>query len=303
MRLRLARSAAFALAITIIGGGSALAITAKERTTRIASPPPENGSAANAASANPAFSGDGRSVRYLAFDSAATNLVDGDTNGGRDVFLMSRGTREGRLHGEVRRVSLAGRSGQVNGHSSNPSADGDTRHRPGCVAFESTSTDLSGRDRSADSDVYVRNFRRNRTELASPGRRSATNPVIHGECETVTFESRGKVYVRDLVKNRTLTIGRGRNPDQQVNGKGVAYERGRQVYYRAFPRKRRQGNVSRASRTNAARGTGQPWPAPALDPAISNKGNYIAWTSAAAGPAGRSAAPFGNVFIRFMGGQ
>jgi hypothetical protein len=450
MRPHLGLPALLALALTAVAGGSAAAVTATDRTTRVASPPPENGAPANAASGNPAFSGDGRGVRHVAFDSAASNLVQADTNAARDVFVISRGTREGRLHGAVRRASLAGRSGQANGHSSNPSLDGDTRHRPHCVAFESTSTNLSRRDGSADSDVYVRDLRRNRTELASPGRRDAQNPVIDGECEFVTFESRGKVYVRDIARNRTLTIARGGNPDQQVNGKGVAYERGRQVYYRAygtrrgrlvrrgrevlvsatrsgrrangtssepslddngyyvafestatnlctrtcrgvsgdrngrtkdvfrrtlsrraptrdrmqmvsfsynvraqgngpsydaeisgagenvvfvseatnlresrgikqrttdpngtqadvyywnFPRRRKQGNVSRASRTNADRGTGQPWPAPALDPAISNKGNYIAWTSAAAGPEGLAAGPFDNVFIRFMGGQ
>lgn len=450
MRSGIARACLAALAASLLVVAAAAAITAKDRTTRVASPPPESGPPANAASGNAAFSGDGRGARYMAFDSEATNLVANDTNGGRDVFVIVRGTRTGRLHGRVQRVSLAGRGGQANGHSWNPSVDGDTRHRPRCVAFQSTSTNLSRGDRSADSDVYVRDLRRRRTELASPGRRSAQNPVIDGECETVTFESRGKVYVRDLVKNRTLTIARGRNPDQQTNGKGVAYERGSQVYYRAFtrkrgkivrrgrevlvsatrsgrrgngrsadpsiddsghyvafestatnlctrtckgvskdrngrtsdvfrrtlsrkaptrdrmqmvsysyavraqgngpsydpamsgagenilfvseatnlresrgikerttdpngtqadvyywnfPRKRRQGNVSRVSRTNAARDTGQAWPAPALDPAISNKANYIAWTSAAAGPEGLRAAPFDNVFIRFLGGK
>lgn len=43
--------------------------------------------AANGASTNPAISGDGR---YVAFQSEATNLVAGDTNGKTDVFVFDR---------------------------------------------------------------------------------------------------------------------------------------------------------------------------------------------------------------------
>ena len=41
----------------------------------------------NGPSAHPAVSGDNRKTRYAAFDSTATNLVAGDTNGQPDVFV------------------------------------------------------------------------------------------------------------------------------------------------------------------------------------------------------------------------
>ena len=45
------------------------------------------GAQANGPSRNPSISADGR---YVVFDSAATNLVDGDTNEQVDVFLRDR---------------------------------------------------------------------------------------------------------------------------------------------------------------------------------------------------------------------
>src|SRR5688500_1247421 len=48
-----------------------------------------DGVGANGVSGAPAISGDGR---YVAFASAATNLVAGDTNGLTDIFLRDRDT-------------------------------------------------------------------------------------------------------------------------------------------------------------------------------------------------------------------
>jgi hypothetical protein len=66
----------------------------------IISPPP-NMPAANGPSDNTAFSQDNRDVRLVGFDSAATNLVPGDTNGLRDVFVLYKIRRAGSLGGRV----------------------------------------------------------------------------------------------------------------------------------------------------------------------------------------------------------
>src|SRR5437762_3520785 len=47
------------------------------------------GNEGNGSSANPSISADGR---FVAFDSGASNLVPGDTNGGTDVFVHDRQT-------------------------------------------------------------------------------------------------------------------------------------------------------------------------------------------------------------------
>jgi len=49
-----------------------------------------HGEGANGPSGHATISGDDRKARYVAFDSAASNLVGGDTNGRTDVFVWSR---------------------------------------------------------------------------------------------------------------------------------------------------------------------------------------------------------------------
>ena len=100
---------------------------------------------ANGSSLYPAISGDGR---YVAFQSTATNLVDGDTNGGSDVFVHDRET------GNTTRVSLYGLSTQANGASFRASISASGRY----VAFHSDATNLvaSGGDTNGVQDVFVR---------------------------------------------------------------------------------------------------------------------------------------------------
>ena len=90
------------------------------------------GAQANAASIEqfcPALSSDGR---FVAFESDATNLVPGDTNGVADVFVRDR------LTATTERVSVDSAGAQANDRSDFPaiSADGSV------VAFVSTATNL-----------------------------------------------------------------------------------------------------------------------------------------------------------------
>ncbi|MFD6432245.1 TolB family protein [Streptomyces venezuelae] len=100
----------------------------------------EGGRAANDRSEGAVISRDGR---FAAFDSEATDLVAGDTNGARDIFV--RDLRMGRTE----RVSLDGR--QVSG----PSLSADGRY----VAFVS-----SPAGSYSDRDVRIHDRRTGRTE-------------------------------------------------------------------------------------------------------------------------------------------
>src|SRR5439155_1377942 len=71
-----------------------------------------DGTESNAASVGSALSADGR---FVAFHSAATNLVAGDTNGTTDVFVHDRQT------GTTERMSVASGGTQGNGPSSGSS--------------------------------------------------------------------------------------------------------------------------------------------------------------------------------------
>lgn len=97
----------------------------------------------NFSSGLPHISGDGR---YVSFDSLASNLVPGDTNGFIDVFVRDR------LSGVTERVNLATGGAQTiyqnSGHSS-ISTDG--RY----VAFKSYSRDLVPGDSNGEGDVFL----------------------------------------------------------------------------------------------------------------------------------------------------
>ena len=250
------------------------------RQTRIATPP-----AASGPSDNTTFSQDNRAVRMMAFDSAATNLVRGDSNQKRDVYVLRRGSGEGDLSGSLLRVSVAGRGGtQANGNSSKPSLDGDQKRRPHCVAFQSTARNLDRGDRSTDSDIYLRDISRKTTTLVSVGHRNATGGVVDGECEFVTYEASGAVFVRDLEGEKTTRIARGSNPDQQTNGKGVAYQRGGQIYQQSFQKLFNKGNptVKKTAREllvssgRSGRGNGT-----SSNPSADDNGYYVAFESTA----------------------
>jgi Tol biopolymer transport system component len=94
------------------------------------------------ASDGPQISGDGR---YVAFESAATNLVAGDTNGTPDVFVHDLQT------GATTRVSVDSGGGQADGWSDNPALDGDGS----TVAFLSSATNLVAGDTNDAADVFV----------------------------------------------------------------------------------------------------------------------------------------------------
>jgi PKD repeat protein len=98
---------------------------------------------ANGHTENPDISGDGR---YVVFRSDATNLVPGDTNGERDVFVRDR------LLGTTERVSVGTDAAQGNGQSDgHPKISEDGRH----VTFESYATDLVPGDTNGAADVFV----------------------------------------------------------------------------------------------------------------------------------------------------
>ena len=83
--------------------------------------------------------------RFITFDSDAANLVSGDTNERRDVFVHDRGT------GVTQRVSLGGGGAQGTEASWGPSISGDGR----IVVFTSFASDLVPDDNNVWRDVFV----------------------------------------------------------------------------------------------------------------------------------------------------
>jgi hypothetical protein len=179
-------------------------------------------SRANAPSGSPTISGDNRVVRYIAFNSFATDLVPGDTNGAGDVFLYTRSTRK------TARVSVSSKGAQANGDSSNPALDGSVQRAPRCVAFQSVASNLSPADRDRTPDIYVRDFKARKTRLVSRGiGAAAVDPAISGDCRRVAFTSAGRVYVGNgLTGGKPHFVALGTNPDLSLDGSAITWERG-----------------------------------------------------------------------------
>ncbi len=144
------------------------------------------GRAGNAASSGPAVNDDGSVV---AFFSDASDLVYGDTNEARDVFVRDR-----RLS-RTERVSVSsnGTQGNLPSHAAgdNPSLNGDGN----VVAFYSDATNLVPGDTNGQTDVFVRLRREQQTLLISvdssgkQGNGPSLNPSIDASGRYVAFQS------------------------------------------------------------------------------------------------------------------
>src|SRR5438445_496038 len=141
-------SAVTLLLLTALGGRSAGAQT----TVRVSVA--SDGTEGNDVSLGSALSADGR---FVAFDSAATDLVAGDTNGVSDVFVHDRQT------GTTERVSVASDGTQGNDASFYSALSADGRF----VAFDSDATNLVAGDTNGTTDVFVHDRQTGTTERVS----------------------------------------------------------------------------------------------------------------------------------------
>jgi Tol biopolymer transport system component len=141
-----------------------------------------SGATNDVATVAPAISADGR---FVAFESLASDLVPGDSNGTRDVFVHDRQTAT------TERVSVRANGAQANGFSSSPAISGEGRF----VAFSSFASNLVQRDTNQQVDVFVRDRQGGTTQQVSvsnsgaEGNGSSSRADISGDGRFVTFES------------------------------------------------------------------------------------------------------------------
>ncbi|MCB8951867.1 MAG: PD40 domain-containing protein [Ardenticatenales bacterium] len=154
-----------------------------------------DGAQANGISQLPAISADGR---YVAFVSAASNLVIGDTNW-FDVFVHDRQT------GQTTLVSVASDGTQANDLSTATAISGDGRY----VAFESKASNLVPNDTNGWDDIFVHDRQTGQTvrvSVASDGTQANGNsekPAISADGRYVAFQS----WATNLVDNDNNGIG------------------------------------------------------------------------------------------------
>lgn len=192
----------------------------KTKTTTLVSVR-SNGAQGDQESERPAISDDGR---YVAFQSHATNLVNGDTNNAEDVFVHDRKT------GRTRRVSLRSNGAQGDDDSSLPSISANGRF----VAFESDATNLVNNDTNTDEDIFVHDRRTGVTTRVSrrsngaQANASSHNAALSGNGRYVGFDSEATnlvngdtngfqdVFVHDRQTGKTTRVSL-RSNGQQAN--------------------------------------------------------------------------------------
>ena len=141
-----------------------------------------SGAQGNGPSGEPAISADGR---FIAFSSQASNLVDGDTNASRDIFVHDRET------GITQRVSVASDGTQANGSSGQPAISADGRF----VAFFSFAANLVPGDTNGTGDVFLHEIQTGLTRRVSvstggaQGNGFSSTPSISGDGRLIAFES------------------------------------------------------------------------------------------------------------------
>ncbi len=148
-------------------------VRATHRTERVSVD--SKGREGDDASNHAAISADGR---FVAFESAATNLVAKDTNGASDVFVRDRKTRT------TERVSVAKGGVEANDASGFPALSADGRY----VAFQSVAPNLApGSPRL--SRIYVRDRTKNGTECVSV---NDEGKLANNDCDSPAISSDGR---------------------------------------------------------------------------------------------------------------
>jgi hypothetical protein len=256
----------------------------------------------------------------VAFRSAASNLVSGDTNAVADIFVRDV------TASTTTRVSVTAAGAQANGASADPaiSADG------AFVAFSSFATNLVTNDTNAASDVFVRNLQTGattRVSVAANGAQSngySYQPAVSENGRYVAFESyasnlvagdtnnTGDIFVRDTQTGTTQRVSVAAD-GSAANGpslKARISADGRRVVFVSFASNLTADgsdavwsvflrDLETQTTTRITLPPEDDAPAPASDlPAISADGGFVAFQSHAAVPFGDAAIDRYDVFLR-----
>jgi Tol biopolymer transport system component len=244
--------------------------------------------------------------RFVAFASTAPNLVAGDSNGVRDVFVRDRAL------GTTERVNVSGTGAAANAASGQPFISADGRF----VSFTSGASNLVASDTNGVSDVFLRD-RAGRTtrrvSVRSEGLQAdgaSSESSLSGDGRFVVFQSvasvlvsgdanaRADIFVHDRVTH-TTTRASVSSGGAEANGNSFLGEQlsisadGRFVAFASgagnlvpddgngisdvFVRDRVRGTTTRLSVSDGGRaGNGTSW-----RPVIAPAGRHVAFVSAA----------------------
>ena len=151
-----------------------------------------DGTEANGNNFGASISADGR---YIAYSSAANNLVANDNNNTSDIFVYDRDTKQ------TTRISIASNGTEGNASSFSPSISSDGRY----ITYISAASNLVANDTNFENDtfVYDRNTQQTtRVSIAGNGTQansSSSSPSISADGRYIAFDS----LANNLVSNDT----------------------------------------------------------------------------------------------------
>src|SRR4051794_8118146 len=239
-----------------------------------------SGGQPNAPAMDPAISGDGRVMRYAAYDSAATDIA-ANSGAHRNVYLVYRKRPfnfEGKDWHAAKTVLVSkGRGGQpADGDSWGPTIDGyDYTHGheitvpPKCLAFISAATNLVPGDTNGHADVFLLHIKSGKlSRIATAGQASevsldgrcfalsyvanatvsrkairfggkprrisgpggASSPQLSANAKMTVFSPSGYVYINRWGEGGTRRVTAGTNPTSDDWGRYVAFNRGSELW-------------------------------------------------------------------------
>lgn len=145
----------------------------------------KNASASDGVSTAPAVSATGR---YVAFESSATNLVTGDSNEKKDIFLYDDESAET----PITKVTFDTAAGPTDGDSTSPSVSSDGNY----VVFASDATDLVSGDTNGLKDVFLYSktgqsiSKISQTVAGIAANAESSSPSISGDGRYIVFQSK-----------------------------------------------------------------------------------------------------------------
>jgi len=294
---RLGDSVRGGLAATLVCGVSLLVLALPAVAADLVSVSITGRSGAGASS-GPAADTNGHIV---AFYSDARDLVPGDTNGVRDVFVRDRAT------GITERVSVNSTGQQANGASQATGNAPAISNNGDVVVFYSDATNLVSGDTNGQTDIFVRTRSAGTTERVSvstggvQGNGPSVNPAISANGRFVVFQSQASnlvagdtnnasdIFVRDLVGGTTERVCDSVQPNRFSYSPAISGDGNLVAFASAatnlvpgdtngkldiFVCDRSSGVIERVSVGNAGQGDGD-----SILPAISANGLVVAFKS------------------------
>ena len=253
--------------------------------------------------------------RFVVFQSAATDLVAGDSNSSTDIFLKDLAS------GSVTRVSTDAFGQQLNNGSSSPAVSYSGRY----LTFSSDATNVvSGAvDSNAKIDVFRKDLDTGEVSLVSvsaagvQGNANTTTspPSVSADGRYVAFASSATnlgpacpttcVYLKDMQSGAVTLVGPGTWPVMTPDARYVAYStdtamvpedtNGVQDYYRY----ERASNTTTRVSVDAA-GAQVSMTSINQGPALSNDGRYVVFAAPAAAALAPGASGSTDAYVKDM---